>query len=263
MERIEGGNTRWARKTLESEIFFSKPEAWFKIWFYLVNKVQWKEEGRFDRGAGYFSNEKIANDTHTTIDQVKRALHYMRSALMISTKRSTRGFNLKVLNFAKYQEDDNYRRTNERTRETPEKHQRRTTIEEEGKKVIRKEGNNNIASPSGPPVVSQKVRTPLQEVVDHFFDLQALDPSMRSVSYPRHVRDGQALLKASGGDPKKAKAVLDALHRWATSKKLTYTIGTALKRWKDFADQVPTESWDDKMKRVEAEINKYKLENNL
>jgi len=32
-KKIPGGLTIWAEQTLESRIFYKKPDAWFKIWF--------------------------------------------------------------------------------------------------------------------------------------------------------------------------------------------------------------------------------------
>lgn len=106
--------------------------------------------------------------------------------------------------------------------------------------------------------------TPLQQVVNHFFDLQGFDPAQRKVAFSRHVRDASALLKACGSEPKKAKAVLDALQVWSRQKKLDYTIGTALKRWKDLSGSaVEAEGWDEKMKRVDEEVRKYKAANGI
>ena len=99
-------------------------------------------------------------------------------------------------------------------------------------------------------------RSDLQKVVDHFFDLQGYSPEQRKAAYPRHVREGAALLKAAG-DAEKAKAILDQLQRWCSSKRLSYTIGTALKRWKQFSDAAPSEDYAAKMARIQAEIDKY------
>jgi len=48
--QIPGGATLWARQTVDSEIFYDKPDKWFKIWFYLVNKVNWKDDKKHERG---------------------------------------------------------------------------------------------------------------------------------------------------------------------------------------------------------------------
>ena len=47
---IEGGATIWARKTIYSDIFTDKPDKWFKIWFYIINKVHWKDSKKYKRG---------------------------------------------------------------------------------------------------------------------------------------------------------------------------------------------------------------------
>ena len=51
MSKIDGGATLWARQTLESDIFYNKPHVWFKIWFYLINEANHKENKQFNRGS--------------------------------------------------------------------------------------------------------------------------------------------------------------------------------------------------------------------
>lgn len=112
--------------------------------------------------------------------------------------------------------------------------------------------------------VAKAPQEDLRKIVNKYFDLQSYEESDRRASFPRHVRDAKDLLQACGGDSGRAVAVLDALHAWGSKKKLSYTIGTALKRWKDFSGTgPPLETWDARMARVNAEIEKYKSANNL
>lgn len=112
--------------------------------------------------------------------------------------------------------------------------------------------------------VAKAPQEDLRKIVNKYFDLQSYEEADRKASFPRHVRDAKALLQACGGDSGRAVAVLDALHEWGSKKKLSYTIGTALKRWKDFSGTAPPgETWDERMARINAEVEKYKLEHGL
>ena len=63
MSKIDGGATLWARQTIDSKIFFDKPHVWFKIWFYLVNKVNHKDNKQFARGSCFMKYEWIMQRT--------------------------------------------------------------------------------------------------------------------------------------------------------------------------------------------------------
>lgn len=120
-----------------------------------------------------------------------------------------------------------------------------------------------IHTEASPPPVVPKVRTPMQIVIDHFLDQQGLDPAQRKLVYKRHLRDANDLLEVCNKDPVKACGVLDSLKAWCDSKKLSYNIGTALKHWHRFAQAAPSESYDNRLKRIADEIEAYKKEHNL
>ena len=144
--KIPGGATIWARKTTDSEIFYNKPDKWFKIWFYLVNRVNHKTVKKWSRGECFIIYTEIEQQTGATPDQVKKCLQYLNKMEMIDTTRSTRGVTLKILNYSHYQSLDNYesktKSTTTGTREAPEKHQRSTPINKNDKNV--KNDKNNI-----------------------------------------------------------------------------------------------------------------------
>jgi hypothetical protein len=125
---IIGGATIWARQTIDSEIFFKKPDKWFKIWFYIVNRVNHTERRGFKRGECYIGTGEIEEATGASKDQAKKCLKWLRDSNMIDTERSTRGMRIIVIKYNVYQDFDSYRST----REAPEKHQRSTTINNNG-----------------------------------------------------------------------------------------------------------------------------------
>jgi len=98
------GSTIWARQTLESDIFFWKPDKWFKIWFFLINRVNHKPTKQFERGQCFTSYKEIAGFTKASKDQIKHALAYFREAQMIHIQKATRGMTINVLNYAKFQD---------------------------------------------------------------------------------------------------------------------------------------------------------------
>lgn len=107
-ETIGGGATLWARQTIESDIFYWKPDKWFKIWFYLVNKVNHKDNKLFDRGSNFITYKEISLSTKATIAQIDSFIRWAKSEKMIETKKTTRGMVLKVLNYSLYQTIDTY-----------------------------------------------------------------------------------------------------------------------------------------------------------
>lgn len=126
------GATMWARKTISSDIFVTKPDKWFKIWFFIVNRVNYKDTGKYKRAECFIPSGEIEMATGATSDQVKKCLKWLRDKHSISTKRSTRGIHIIVLKYNVYQDFKSY----SSTREAPEKHQRSTTIGETSNKEI-------------------------------------------------------------------------------------------------------------------------------
>ncbi|RXG63316.1 hypothetical protein ES695_17855, partial [Candidatus Atribacteria bacterium 1244-E10-H5-B2] len=108
MVKINGGATIWARKTIDSDIFYDKPDVWFKIWFYIVNKVNHKDNERYKRSTGFFQYKIIMHFTGATYDQVKHCLEYLKRAKQIAIQRKTRGILITVVNYDLYQTLDNY-----------------------------------------------------------------------------------------------------------------------------------------------------------
>ena len=124
---IKGGATLWARQTIDSEIFINKPHVWFKIWFYIVNRVSHKDTKRYKRGETFFQQDWICEATGSTKDQVKKCIGWLRDNGMISTRRSTRGTWLKVCKYSHFQRLDNYYYNVKAPDKAREKHVRSTT----------------------------------------------------------------------------------------------------------------------------------------
>ena len=134
---IEGGATLWARQTIDSEIFYEKPDKYFKIWFYLVNRVNHKKKRKWERGECFLNYQEVREYTKSTTDQVKKCISWLKKERMISTARSTRGVNIKILKYDHFQRLDNYyydvKSSTKAPQSAPEKHQRSTTINKNDK----------------------------------------------------------------------------------------------------------------------------------
>jgi hypothetical protein len=126
MAIIEGGSTIWARQTIESEIFFSKPHSWFKVWFYVVSKASHKDGKRFKRGECFVQYQTISDVTGVSYDAVKKCMVWLRKTGAIRTSRSIRGVNIFVTNYSHYQNLDNYSYATQAPTVTPEKHHKST-----------------------------------------------------------------------------------------------------------------------------------------
>lgn len=116
------GSTIWSRKTLESAIFRKKPDKWFKIWFYLVSKVNHQDNELFIRGENFTNYSEIRYITGAKKTEIDTALRWMKSEGMITTQKTTRGFKFAIVNYAKYQDSikrkDDEKSTRHGTRQT-------------------------------------------------------------------------------------------------------------------------------------------------
>lgn len=125
---MKGGATIWARKTIDSDIFYWKSHVWFKIWFFIVNKVNHKDNKHFKRGTNLFNFQIDKAQIRCTADQWKKCIAWLRSEGMIRTNKSTRGNIITVIKYNTYQDLNNYTSTTTSTTEAQQKHNRSTTI---------------------------------------------------------------------------------------------------------------------------------------
>lgn len=109
MDKIEGGATIWARQTIDSAIFYQKPDKWFKIWFYIVNRVNYRDNKRFEKGSCLLKYKWIMSATGATKDQIKHCIKFLKQSSMLATQKATRGFYVEVLKYNYYQDLNNYK----------------------------------------------------------------------------------------------------------------------------------------------------------
>jgi hypothetical protein len=96
--------TKWNKETIQSDIFY-KPDKWFKIWFYIINEVNWKDSNRLNRWEWWFTYEMIMSATWATRNQVYKCIKRMKISDMIETHKRIRWFDLNVLKYNKFQDE--------------------------------------------------------------------------------------------------------------------------------------------------------------
>ena len=137
MTKINGGATLWARQTIDSDIFFNKPDVWFKMWFYIVNRVNHKNDKRFERGSCFLKYDWIMDKTGATKNQVKHCIEFLKKDKMLATQKATRGFIVKVIKYDSFQTLENYKKPQEkeskRNTEGTQKEHRSHTINKNDK----------------------------------------------------------------------------------------------------------------------------------
>lgn len=128
------GATLWARQTIESDIFFYKPDKWFKIWFFIVNKVNYSDSKLFRRGSNLMTYSEISEFTKATKNQIDMFMRWAKKEQMLTTQKTTRGMIVTILNYSKYQEIQNYKNDTQ--------NELQTKCKRNGNDTINKKNNN-------------------------------------------------------------------------------------------------------------------------
>jgi len=108
-EKIKGGAIILAREIIENEIFLSKPDKWFKIFFYIICRANFKDKEQFKRGECFLKYPWIKEATGATKDQVYACIKWLKKTNIITTQKTTRGIRVDVLNYDKYQSFNSYK----------------------------------------------------------------------------------------------------------------------------------------------------------
>jgi len=144
MAKIADGCILLARKMLDSEIWTNKPAWWLKVWIYILMKVNHVNNGRFQRGQGFFRAESIQEACSLQLEGItKKTIHnlikWLKSTTQITTQKTTRGMIITVCNYNEYQDLLNYKNDTENDTEneigTKQKRNRNDTINNNGKNV--------------------------------------------------------------------------------------------------------------------------------
>jgi len=140
---IEDGATIWARQTIQSDIFTNKPDKWFKIWFYLVNRMHFSDNEKLQRGQRFLKYEWISEVTKATKNQIDMFMRWAKKNQMLTTQKTTRGMVVTILNYNYYQTLDNYKTETETDLKTKQKRNRNDTILKNDK-YVKNEKNKTL-----------------------------------------------------------------------------------------------------------------------
>ena len=91
------GFTKWERSTINEELFLCKPDKWFKIWFYIVNRVNFKDTGAFKAGEAFFTYEEICKATGASKAMIYKCLRFLKMGRAADARKTTRGMIVFVL----------------------------------------------------------------------------------------------------------------------------------------------------------------------
>lgn len=128
------GSTIWARSTLDSDVFLWKPDKWFKIWFYLIMRANYKDIGKFKRGEFFTTYAEISDRTNATRDQIDQFIRWSKSCGMLTTQKTTRGMIVFINKYAQYQDAIKIKNDTKNETKTTQKRHRNDTIVETVKK---------------------------------------------------------------------------------------------------------------------------------
>lgn len=174
---INNGCIMIARKIQESDIW-KKPSDWLKIWIYILQEVNHKDNKIFKRGENLFNYQDVARECGVKYNSVVKFIKWAKLATLVATHKTTRGAVIIVLKYNDYQTLENYRgNTSGNTSgkiEARQKQDRSHTIIEERKERKEREESTNVdeAVPQrGNPEVNKILKALKVKIqIEHFVD---------------------------------------------------------------------------------------------
>ena len=223
---IKGGATIWARQTIESKIFYDKPDKWFKIWFYIVNKVNHKQNKKWDRGQCHITYLEIQTNTKATKAQIDHCIRYLKKEQMLATQKATRGMHITVVKYDIYQDLDNYKSdTGGELKATQKRHRSDT----KNKNVKNDKNVKNVISKTS---FADKNPTLISEIIKLF---ESINPACKKM-YGNITQRGacEFLLEEYGFD--RVKKIIEAVLPKSNGMEFFPTITTPCKLRDKWAD---------------------------
>ena len=116
---IADGYILLSRTILDHQLFFAKPVWWFKVWLYILLKVNYTDTPSLKRGQGLFTRKQIYEDCNLAQvrnndglpinpNTISGFLCWARNKKLITTQQHTRKLLITVINYDKYQNMKNY-----------------------------------------------------------------------------------------------------------------------------------------------------------
>lgn len=158
------GATIWARQTIESDIFFWKPDKWFKIWFFLVNEANYADTKQFKRGECFITYSEIMQATKATKDQVDKFMRWIKNQGMATTRKTTRGMVIKLCKYSQFQDSIKVKSDTPDVSKAKQKRNKSDTIQKNTKKTKQRNNNNNTLQPAAAD------DSPVQQIMAMFYE---------------------------------------------------------------------------------------------
>jgi len=142
-----------------------KPDKWFKIWFYLVCKVNHKDNGIYKRGETLVSYLEISEACGATKSQIDHAIRWFKKCRMLATRKATRGMFITVLKYNTYQDMDYYKSDSKSDLKAKQKRNKSDTINKNDKNDKNDKKKDTAVFPSG--LDTPEFKTAWQEWTQH------------------------------------------------------------------------------------------------
>lgn len=139
MENFDQGFFLISRSIFDNEIFTQKPHEWFKIWFYILWKVNFRENW-LPKWSRHFKFSQMALECNVSPNVIRHCVDYLRKCWMCVTQKATHGIVISVLKYETYQNISNYESHTKSHTEVTQKSHRSHNINKNG----RMEEWNNI-----------------------------------------------------------------------------------------------------------------------
>ena len=179
------------RKIIDSDIFYSKPAEWLKIWLYILCRVNYIN-GKLPIGKEFFRKdwEIITNSSslaHITENQWDSCIRFLKKERQIATQKTTRGSIIEVLKYRDYQINDQIQNGTPNQTETKQKPNRNGTI---SKELIRTNKNDKKSTiiPSQINNLISQFPSNLQSLINEYIDIARLQNKTEKISLYRQKR---------------------------------------------------------------------------
>jgi len=231
----KGGYTMWARRTIDSEVCKQKPAEWFKVWFFLVNKANHSDNGKFKRSECFTTYAEIISEATVSRHQVDQFIRWGKKERMLTTRKTTRGMYVKVLNYNRYQAPETYKNDTKHEVKTIQKRQGNDTIHKNDKNVKNDKKPTTGKKPeAGTPFdmttelkkLDDNPRRDLQIIAFYFEERRITfeNQGQFNTALRRHLRPAKDLTPFT--DKQLVGAVREAKHRHAD---IEWTLETLIK----------------------------------
>lgn len=158
----QNGWLKLHRQIITSDIWTGKPAEYLKIWIYILLTVNHEDTKQFKKGSNFFrwSRDKV-DLPEITEHQWHHCITWLKQARQIATQKTTRGNVITVLNYSKYQSQEESKATPKATRSA--KHLLNTSD------TIKKELKNGRIDQQ-PQEVVEKPKNQVNQIIDIFHD---------------------------------------------------------------------------------------------